>query len=203
MAAMDRTVTPDTDELHPLRRPGLPDDLRFLTERYPRDDWQGHANIGGMAQFWLQRHAMFRDVGRMLTAGIGDYREGAKSAPEFASWFAPRLNFFLGNLEGHHAVEDHHYFPVFARAESRLKRGFEILDADHHVIHEGLERNAEAANAFLRALGQAEDRRRFAADAYADENARLIAMLMRHLDDEEDLIIPLILDRGEQALGVE
>jgi hypothetical protein len=26
--------------------------------------------------------------------------------------------------------------------------------------------------------------------------------LMRHLDDEEDLIVPLILDRGEDALGV-
>jgi hypothetical protein len=26
--------------------------------------------------------------------------------------------------------------------------------------------------------------------------------LIRHLDDEEDLIVPLILDRGELALGV-
>jgi hypothetical protein len=25
---------------------------------------------------------------------------------------------------------------------------------------------------------------------------------VRHLDDEEDLIVPLILDRGEEALGV-
>ncbi len=46
------------------------------------------------------------------------------------------------------------------------------------------------------------DRQRFAADAYADENTRLVAMLTRHLADEEDLIIPLILDRGDQGLGV-
>jgi hypothetical protein len=26
--------------------------------------------------------------------------------------------------------------------------------------------------------------------------------LVRHLDDEEDLIVPLILERGEDALGV-
>ena len=182
-------------------REGLPDDLRFLAEQYPRGEWQAHSNIHGMAGFWLQRHDMFREMGVLLTGGIADYREGRKDAREFAAFFAPRLNRFLGNLDGHHNVEDHHYFPVFAKAEPRLKRGFDILDGDHHLIHDALERNAETANAFLRALQESEDRQRFAADAYADENSRLIAMLKRHLDDEEDLIIPLILDRGDRDLG--
>jgi hemerythrin-like domain-containing protein len=184
------------------RRAGLPDDLRFLAEKYPREDWRAHDNIHGMAGMWLQRHDMFRELGGILTAAIGDYREGRTTAPDFAKIFAPRLNYFLGHLDGHHNVEDQHYFPVFAKAETRLKRGFEILDLDHHTIHEGLERNAETANAFLRALQESEDRQRFAADAYADENARLVAMLGRHLDDEEDLIIPLILERGDRGLGI-
>ena len=182
-------------------REGLPDDLRFLADQYPRGEWQAHSNIHGMAGFWLQRHDMFREMGVLLTGGIADYREGRKDAREFAAFFAPRLNLFLGNLDGHHNVEDHHYFPVFAKAEPRLRRGFDILDGDHHLIHDALERNAETANAFLRALQESEDRQRFAADAYADENSRLIAMLKRHLDDEEDLIIPLILDRGDRDLG--
>ncbi|WP_348630710.1 hemerythrin domain-containing protein [Mesorhizobium sp. M8A.F.Ca.ET.208.01.1.1] len=110
---------------------------------------------------------------------------------------------FSRDLDGHHNVEDYQYFPAFAKAEPRLKRGFDILDADHHTIHEGLERNAEAANAFIRTLQESEDKQRFAADAYADENSRLIAMLTRHLADEEDLIIPLILDRGDRALGID
>jgi hemerythrin-like domain-containing protein len=185
------------------RRAGLPDDLRFLADKYPREDWQAHANIHGMANMWLQRHDMFRELGGILTAAIGDYREGRKTAPQFAQFFAPRLNFFLGNLDGHHNVEDQHYFPVFTRAETRLTRGFEILDLDHHTIHAGLERNAETANAFLQALQQDEDKQRFAADAYADENSRLVAMLTRHLADEEDLIIPLILERGDRALGID
>ena len=189
------------DPLHLEARARLPDDLRYLVAKYPRGEWQAHDNIRGMAGFWLQRHDMFRDMGGLLTATIGDYREGRKNAKEFASFFAPRLNHFLGNLDGHHNVEDHHYFPIFAAAESRLKRGFEVLDADHHLIHDALERNAETANGFLRALQESDDKQRFAADAYANENARLIAMLKRHLDDEEDLIIPLILDRGDQALG--
>lgn len=184
------------------RRSGLPDDLRYLVEKYPREEWQAHENIGGMANMWLQRHDMFRELGGLLTNAIGDYREGRKTAPEFAQFFAPRLQFFLGHLDGHHNVEDQHYFPVFAAAEKRLKHGFDILDADHHVIHGALDSNAEAANGFLRALQENEDKQRFAADAYADENARLIAMLTRHLADEEDLIIPLILDRGDRGLGI-
>jgi hypothetical protein len=30
----------------------------------------------------------------------------------------------------------------------------------------------------------------------------LLKGLVRHLDDEEDLIVPLVLNRGEEALGV-
>ena len=46
------------------------------------------------------------------------------------------------------------------------------------------------------------DRLRFAGDAYADASDRLMILLGRHLDDEEDLIVPLILDRGEHDLGL-
>lgn len=191
-----------SEDLHLERRTGLPADLRFLAEKYPREHWQAHANIHGMANMWLQRHDMFRELGGTLTGAIADYREGRNDAQQFARFFAPRLNFFLGNLDGHHNVEDQHYFPVFAEAETRLKRGFDILDSDHHMIHEGLERNAETANGFLRALQENEDKQRFAADAYADENTRLIAMLTRHLEDEEDLIIPLILERSDRGLGI-
>jgi hypothetical protein len=180
-----------------LTRTGLPDDLRFLAAKYPR---QEHDNISGMAGMWLERHNMFRELGGMLTGGIADYREGRLTAPQFASWFAPRLNYFLGNLDGHHRIEDDVYFPKFAEAEKRLKRGFDILDGDHHQIHEVLEANAETANAFLLALQENEDKQRWAADAYAAQNDKLVAMLTRHLDDEEDLIIPLILDRGDTAL---
>jgi hypothetical protein len=43
---------------------------------------------------------------------------------------------------------------------------------------------------------------RYAADDYATAADRLMAMLDRHLGDEEDLVIPLFLDRGEEELGM-
>ncbi|MFP1633301.1 hemerythrin domain-containing protein [Zhengella sp. ZM62] len=183
-------------------RLGLPDDLRVLLARYPREDWQAHENLGGMAQFWLQRHDMFRDLGGMLEGAVGEWRNGRIETGAFVQFFVPRLNFFLGQLEGHHQIEDHHYFPVFRRAEPRLDRGFDILDRDHHVIHAALEANAGAANSLLQAIQEGGDRLKRAGDVYAGECGRLVAMLMRHLDDEEDLIIPVILDQGERRIGV-
>lgn len=197
---MKNEMTELPNDLLIASRKRLPDDLRFLVEKYPREIWQGHANLGEMAQFWLKRHDMFRELGGMLQKSVADYREGLLAPTPFAQWFAPRLRFFLQQLHGHHQIEDLYYFPVFAQAERRLKRGFEILDSDHHVIHDALERNAETAREFLISLQQDTDRKRFAADAYANENERLVQMLTRHLYDEEDLIIPLILDRGEEQL---
>ena len=52
------------------------------------------------------------------------------------------------------------------------------------------------------AAGADRDRLLSAADRYADASDALIRQLMQHLDDEEDLIVPLVLDRGEEPLGI-
>ncbi|HEX8166787.1 MAG TPA: hemerythrin domain-containing protein [Beijerinckiaceae bacterium] len=182
------------------RRTGWPDDLRLYLERYPREVWPGHANLGATARFWLERHDMFRDLGGALQSATGEFREGRVALPAFRSWFAPRLRFFLSQLHAHHRIEDLSYFPLFRAAEPRLQRGFEVLERDHEVIHGTLARLAEAANAFLRAEGP--DGLRALGDAYALATDELLSGLVRHLADEEDLIIPLILDRGEDELGM-
>jgi hypothetical protein len=51
-----------------------------------------------MAQFWLQRHDMFRELGGMLTQSVAEYREGRLEAQPFAAFFVPRLQFFLQQL---------------------------------------------------------------------------------------------------------
>lgn len=194
------TMTIDKTKLE--TRNGLPADLKLLIEKYPREIWPHHENLGQMAQFWLQRHDMFREMGSILTGAISEWREGKTDANGFAGFFIPRLNWFLGNLDGHHNIEDQHYFPVFRNAEKRLTRGFDILDGDHESIHSALEANANAANSFVAALKTGGDPLKYAGDDYQRQNERLVAMLMRHLEDEEDLIIPVILDQGESKLGI-
>ena len=184
-----------------MTRSGLPDDLKVLIEKYPRADWNSIHTIGELGRFWIQRHDMFRELGGALVAGIDRLKEDAVDASSFARWFAPRLNHFLGDLEGHHQVEDFQYFPLFAAADKRLAHGFELLEEDHHLIHTLLERNAEAANRFYDDLMQNSDRMPFSRDAYAVEAESLLKGLMRHLEDEEDLLIPLLLDQGEAKFG--
>jgi hypothetical protein len=187
-----------TEDLALDSRTGWPADLRLYLDRHPREAWLGHPNLGETARFWLARHGMFRDLGGALQASTAEFREGRTALPQFRAWFAPRLGFFLSELDAHHRIEDLSYFPLFRAAEPRLKRGFEVLEQDHETIHETLARLAEAANAFL----QAEDpgKLRATAEAYAGVTDELLAGLARHLDDEEDLVVPLILDRGEDEI---
>jgi hypothetical protein len=145
---------------------------------------------------------MFRELAAMLENAAARFRDGATEAGAFAQFFAPRLQFMLQQLQAHHQIEDFHYFPIFRQAEERLVRGFDILENDHHELHENIDATVVAANDFLRALGGDTDAQKRTGEAYANTSGMLFRGLKRHLDDEEDLIVPLILDRGEETLGV-
>jgi hemerythrin-like domain-containing protein len=199
---IERPQSAELEALGLARRTGWPDDLRVLVARYPREQWDAHANLGEMARFWLSRHAMFRELSRAIEQITTEFRAQVMPPAEFARQFVPRLQFMLDQLNVHHQIEDLHYFPIFRAADTRLARGFDVLEGDHHHIHADMARTAENANALLQALRADVDTLRQCSDAYADSSGALIKGLIRHLDDEEDLIVPLILDRGEEALGV-
>jgi hemerythrin-like domain-containing protein len=192
----------DLDALALASRAGWPEDLRVLVERYPREQWDAHPNLGEMARFWLSRHAMFRELSAAIGQIAAHFRAGKLPPEEFTRQFVPRLQFMLDQLNVHHQIEDLHYFPIFRAADERLARGFDVLEGDHHHIHADMARTAETANALLRALQGGGDTLRRCGEDYANASAALLKALNRHLDDEEDLIVPLILDRSEEALGV-
>lgn len=191
----------ETAALGLAERKGWPPELRALIERYPREVWIGHENLGQMVQFWLSRHNMFRELGTSITQGTADFQNGKIAAAEFPRWLVPRLQFFIEQLHAHHYIEDHHYFPIFRRADKRLARGFDVLESDHGELHHSIDLTVEAANALLRSMSDAEAVKR-SHDAFTQTSGILTNGLARHLDDEEDLIVPLILDRGEDELGV-
>ena len=191
----------ETTALGLAERNGWPPELRGLLERYPRETWSGHENLGQMAQFWLSRHAMFRELAGSITEGTTAFQAGKIVAAEFPRWLVPRLQFFLEQLHAHHYIEDHHFFPIFRRADERLVRGFDVLEADHNELHHNIDLTVEAANALLRSMSDEETVKRTAQE-FAQASGILMKGLTRHLDDEEDLIVPLILDRGEDELGV-
>ncbi|MGH6902255.1 MAG: hypothetical protein ACREIR_05900 [Geminicoccaceae bacterium] len=81
--------------------------------------------------------------------------------------------------------------------ESRLAA--ELLERDHEAMHTTILGIVERANVVL---GK-EDTVGFRAEVarFYDAHVDLGRNLLRHLDDEEDLVIPLLLERGEHAFG--
>ncbi len=183
-------------------RSGWPDELRLFLDRFPRATWPPRGEIGAVTKFWLDIHDGFRGFAGKLDVATAEFREGRVTPTHFRSWFAPRLDMFLSHLNGHHQIEDYQYFPIFVAAEKRLKRGFDVLESDHAVIHAAMDRLVETANGFLTVAPDDGDGLRFAGDAYTQASDRLMVLLNRHLYDEEDLIVPLILDRSEHELGL-
>lgn len=181
------------------KRPGLPDALRVLLAEYPRSGWQAHAQFDGLVRFWLDRHLAFRDLLTAMTTDTRAILDAGIAAETFArrlSWLGGR---FVGDLHGHHGIEDGHYFPLLARLEPRLARGFDLLDADHHALADHLDRFADAANAVLNTWqGPGLRDASGAFLAVLDDSALL---LDRHLTDEEDLIVPVILHHGPDRLA--
>ena len=191
-----------SDDLALAARNGLPDDLLLLLRKYPRDSWTGHANLGEWVRFWLERHGIFRELGAMMNDACTQLLGQRISAGEFSPWFGPRLEFFFGHLDLHHRIEEFHIFPAFARAEPALRHGFTLLESDHQEIHLLVDNLQEAAARLAAAGEKFDDPTRRAAEDTTRELAALVRPLMAHLDDEEDLIVPIVLDHTEANLGL-
>ncbi|HEY3518855.1 MAG TPA: hemerythrin domain-containing protein [Gammaproteobacteria bacterium] len=179
--------------------PGWPAELEFLLARHPRATWP-NARSASVA-FWLDVHERLRRDSAGLDAAGDDYRGGRSSPAQLAVVAAPRLRGLVAAMHGHHQIEDFEYFPEFRRAEPRLAAGFDRLEREHA----SLSRCVDATLAALAELHAVADRAEpsstatlnLAAQRYVDAAATLSADLRRHLHDEENLVVPLLIERGD------
>ena len=95
-------------------------------------------------------------------------------------------------------IEDQHYFPLLVQREPKLERGFDILDRDHHALDPLLADFATAANGAITGafVGKGPD----AIVPLEREMTRLCRLLDLHLQDEEELVVPVILKFGPSGL---
>jgi hemerythrin-like domain-containing protein len=194
-------LTPPPADLLLPARSGLPDEIAYLRAAYPEPLWRGHANYGQLAAFWLQVHDSLRGAGAGLAEVTDAFRDGRVDAAGFQRAFVPAFNQFLQHLQGHHQIEDSAYFPRFRALDPRMVAGFDLLEDDHGLIHHQLLESVRSARALLGALQQGRDEQRRAADAHAGASRALLDLLARHLSDEEDLVIPALLEHGERRIG--
>lgn len=180
-------------------REGLPDALRVLLSEYPKLAWQAHPNFSGLVEFWLERHMMFRRLFEHLQSDANARIEREIDPAQYGARLSRYGSMLVSQLHGHHQIEDHHYFPKLKTLDTRLERGFEILDKDHHALDGIINRFTEAANSVLQAQDEASARE--ATAAFQGELISFHRMLDRHLNDEEEIIVPVILKHGPAGLS--
>jgi hypothetical protein len=180
--------------LHLETRAGLPSEMQCLLAKRPRETWADPA-LPETARFWLQMHDGFR---RQTATMMRLIAEGALDPRSVHPTLIQTLGGFLGHLEGHHRVETGHYFPAFRRAEPRVAEGLDLLDRDHDILHAHLESLHGAGLVLHQAITGG-------AGGFA-ELGRLNEILSqagpalsRHLDDEEEIVIPLLALHGERG----
>ncbi len=188
-----------SDALALAVRDGLPDPLRLLVERYPRIGWEAHPHFTDLTRFWLERHLGFRRMHRMLVEDTRAFLDRDRDAQAYAGSLYRVASRFLNDLHGHHMIEDYQYFPILQRLDPRIASGFDLLETDHQALDAAIQGLAEATNLVLAAVraGRPADG---SADALAGRLAEFGRLINRHLIDEEELVVPVILDHPEAGL---
>jgi iron-sulfur cluster repair protein YtfE (RIC family) len=176
-------------------RSGLPEAHRWLLETYPRLRWHD-AELGEVARFWLRMHGSFRQKQADMARQTAAWRTSG-DVITLHRGLIPTLQAYLQHLDGHHRVETGHYFPVMRRVEPRIGTGIDLLDADHEALHGRLEALFKAGLAFHHALGQGSPEAGDHAARLADAVEATSRATDRHLEDEEDIVIPLIVRHAE------
>ena len=183
----------DGDALTLASRRGLPAEFRYLRDQFPRARWT--ATLDETAAFWMQMHAGFRDHQAHMDGLIGQWRVDGDLTALHRS-LIPALQSFLQHLDGHHRIESGQYFPMMRKIEPRIGAGIDLLDRDHDAIHETLEALFQSGLAFHQAMVAKAPDAADKADRLSDLIIGNARPMLRHLEDEEDIIIPLIQLRG-------
>lgn len=180
------------DSLRLDLRAGLPDSLRALVKALPADGWTAHPGFGGLTQFWIEKHAGFRHMLELIGADAQSAAGGAMATEAFAPRLYRAGGSLLGELHGHHSIEDAHYFPQLRQLEPSVARGFDLLEADHRDLDAHLQGLAQDINGLLRSA-QAGTLDADGVEPFVETLDRFRLLLVRHLVDEEEIVIPALL----------
>ncbi|WP_298498100.1 hemerythrin domain-containing protein [uncultured Maritimibacter sp.] len=184
----------DTTQIPDIRTSPLPDEMRALLAQHPREGWEANPAFARSTRDWMAAHGLFRDLAYLLRTGAERYLDGSFDDEAYA----PRLSAYgdrlVRALHGHHRFEDLSFFPELSTADPRFDRGLEMLEADHVALDAVLERMTRTGNRALKLLQLDPAQAREEVALVRDEAGRVETFLDRHLSDEEDLVVPILLE---------
>lgn len=180
-------------QTYTMRQTDMPDEMRFLLDSYPRATWDAHPGFRDKTRHWLEAHQMFRRVAERVRLDT----EAVLNKDIALGDYAGRLSYFGGalvaNLHGHHSWEDRSYFPELSAADPRFDAGLELLEKDHADLDVVLDALTRTANRVIQLTTLDEAQARDEAPAVLSAATAIDALLDRHLGDEEELAVPIIL----------
>ncbi len=176
-----------------IRKEDMPSEMHALLASYPRDSWDTHPGFADKTRQWLGAHQMFRrlaEIVRLDSEAVIDREMDIEGYAGRLSVFGNRL---IGNLHAHHGWEDREYFPELRAADQRFDVGLEILEKDHEALDTVLESFAGTGNRAIKLFQLDEVQAREEVGALQGISETIEAFLNRHLSDEEELAVPIIL----------
>ncbi len=176
-----------------IRTDAMPSEMQVLLNSYPRDSWDAHPGFKEKTQQWLRAHQMFRRLSEAVRLDTEAFLDRDLSVEDYAGRLAQRGNALIGNLHGHHTWEDRSYFPELSAADARFDVGLEILEKDHADLDLVLDDFTRLANRTIKLIQLDETAARDEAAQVHGAAQTIDAFLARHLTDEEELAVPIIL----------
>ncbi len=176
-----------------IRTADMPEEMHALLRDYPREAWAAHPGFREKTRHWLGAHRMFRQLSAAVRKDTESYLNGDRDPQDYAGRLSYRGNALVGNLHGHHGWEDHSYFPELSAADPRFDAGLEILEKDHAALDVVLDSFTRTANRAIKLVQLDETAARDEAGKLHGVAETIEAFLERHLSDEEELAVPIIL----------
>jgi iron-sulfur cluster repair protein YtfE (RIC family) len=174
-------------------REGLPEDMQILLLDYPREAWPDHPHFARSIQNWMGAHSMFRKLSNLTRTTTEAYLEKTCSPDQFSDRLGYYGDLLVRNLHGHHSWEDRSFFPELSRADRRFDAGLETLENDHALLGVTLDNLTRSANRAIKLIQLDEKQAREETAKVHQHTLDIEALLQRHLNDEEDLVVPIIL----------
>lgn len=180
-------------DTYTIRQDEMPQEMRFLLNDYPRDSWDAHPGFREKTKHWLGAHQMFRRVAERIRLDSEMLMNKDMGLDDFAQRLSHYGGNLVGNLHGHHGWEDHSYFPELSAADPRFDAGLEVLEQDHEDLDKVLDDFTRTANRLIK-LTTLDEAQAYEEVGQVHETSKTIeAFLKRHLSDEEELAVPIIL----------
>ena len=176
-----------------IRSHDMPAEMQVLLNQIPRDSWETHPGFQEKTRQWLNAHQNFRRLAELVRKDTEAYLDKEMSVEDYERYLAVYGNRLVGNLHGHHGWEDHSYFPELSAADPRFDKGLELLEKDHADLDAVLDVFTRSANRAIKLAHLDPDKVRDEAGDVHEQAIAIEAFLDRHLSDEEELAVPIIL----------